>query len=119
MEHKYIKTYELKQIIKLWADHIKYQNHDQYADASENFKRLNELSIEFGFPVMQKQYYGNNLMVKYNIRLFYVAYGLLRKRQYIQIEQPRNNNQLNESNWNTIHSIMNHFKEKEEISINE
>lgn len=108
MERKYKKIYEFKQIVKKQTEYQIAKN--RYNDTSIIGNELHELSEKLGFEFARKNYKGN-FIPKYDIRLVYIAYGLSKGKQYIQIEQPKERNILSSFDWSYINQMKDHFTE--------
>ena len=116
MERKYKKIYEFKQILKLWAEYRKRTNRGT-GNPQEPMMEMEKLCKESGIEFTRKTYSGN-IVPNSEIRYAYIAYGLLRGKQYIQIERPRTENELYQSQWKYIKQLMDHFTEKVEEPVN-
>ena len=106
------KMITLRELIKLNSEYIKfYKLHLKKAATEEQVAKYNSLhSLLFN-----KSTYGvwsPNDKYIYNIRLYHVAYSLLRGRTYEQVERNvKEQNTLTKNDWNKIVQIQNQYAE--------
>jgi len=91
--YKYIKIYEFKQIIKANSEYLKYVRLTRKLNAPASLiKKRNELRKLTTDPDW--------------IRYQHIAYCLLRGKTYEQIEKPRPEHALSNSNWKYINQLV-------------
>jgi len=119
MERKYKKTYELKQVIKAYAEWASTYKFTRKLECEDKWHKLQDEAYVKYIELLKKHKltyyssYSETHSPAYNIRLLYVAYGLLRKMPYPKIERPREENELSKGEWEIIQEIKDKFKEVE------
>lgn len=99
------KLNQLRDLIKINAELRKY-------------KRLTrKLEHDKGYDIKLHsilQYLQSNKLKQIDIRLYYIAYGILRGKQYLQIENHcKNENELSEWDWKKITDIIDAHTQEE------
>jgi hypothetical protein len=123
MEKKYKNVYELKQIIKSYSRYLKYvrltrkQKHDPNFDtlATESFAETIKLLHPKGLTY-KLRYANDEYMISCKIRHLFIAYGILRGKEYSVIESPKKDNALTSYDWEKINALLETFKMEEVIS---